>query len=87
MALRVGKLRRASISEYAQCFVEKSINLRVLPDLSDQDLEKLFGHRRKILRAISNLGDGTVFRLIREIQKHYFSRWKSRRTCRIFPPR
>ena len=45
---------------------------RKMLNLSDQDLEKLFGHRRKILRAISNLGDGTVFRVIREIQKRHF---------------
>jgi len=32
----------------------------------------VIAHRRKILRAISNLGDGTVFRVIREIRKRYF---------------
>jgi hypothetical protein len=43
----------------------------------------LLEHRRKMLRAISNLGDGTVFRVIREIQKRYFSRWESRRHSRL----
>jgi hypothetical protein len=36
----------------------ESGDLRILPDLTDQDLEKLgvlLGHRRKLLRAIANL--------------------------------
>jgi len=37
-----------------------------------EKLGVLLGHRCKILRAISNLGDGTVFRVIREIQKRHF---------------
>jgi hypothetical protein len=47
------------MSEYAQRFAENRIDLSVLPDLTDQDLEKLgvvLGDRRKILRAIANLG-------------------------------
>jgi hypothetical protein len=74
------------MSEYTQCFVEKCIDPSVPPNLSDQGLEKpgvLLEHRRKMLRAISNLGDGTVFRVIREIQKRYFSRWESRRHSRL----
>src|SRR5277367_3606798 len=46
------------MSEYAQRFAENRIDLSVLPDLTDQDLEKLgvlLGDRRKILRAIANL--------------------------------
>jgi hypothetical protein len=39
--------------KYAQLFAENGIELSVLPDLTDQDLEKLgvvVGHRRKMLR-------------------------------------
>jgi class 3 adenylate cyclase len=46
------------MSEYAQRFAENRIDLSVLPDLTDQDLEKLgvvLGDRRKMLRAIANL--------------------------------
>src|SRR5262249_21710881 len=45
-------------SEYAQRFADNAIDLSVLPDLTDQDLEKigvLLGHRRKILKAIAAL--------------------------------
>src|SRR5215472_360792 len=46
------------MSEYAQRFAENRIDFSVLPDLTDQDLEKLgvvLGDRRKILRAIRKL--------------------------------
>ena len=48
-------LKRLGMSEYADRFVENRIDLSVLPDLTDQDLEKLgvlLGDRRKMLRAI-----------------------------------
>ena len=51
------------MSEYAQRFVENRIDLSVLPDLTDQDLEKLgvlLGDRRKMLRAIRELGSVAV---------------------------
>jgi predicted ATPase/class 3 adenylate cyclase len=48
------------LGEYAQHFAENDIDLSILPDLSDPDLKELgvssLGHRRKILRAISELG-------------------------------
>jgi class 3 adenylate cyclase len=47
------------MSEYAERFAENRIDLSVLPDLTDQDLEKLgvvLGDRRKMLRAIGELG-------------------------------
>src|SRR5262249_42197252 len=47
------------MSEYAQRFAENRIDFEILPDLTDQDLEKLgvvLGDRRKMLRAITNLG-------------------------------
>jgi class 3 adenylate cyclase/tetratricopeptide (TPR) repeat protein len=46
------------LSEYAGRFAENGIDISVLPDLTDQDLKDigvLLGHRRKILRAISEL--------------------------------
>ncbi|UPJ60560.1 adenylate/guanylate cyclase domain-containing protein [Bradyrhizobium sp. 192] len=48
-------LRKLGMSEYTERFAENRIDLSVLPDLTDQDLEKLgvlLGDRRKMLRAI-----------------------------------
>jgi len=48
-------LEKLGMSEYAQRFAENRIDFSVLPDLTDQDLEKLgvvLGDRRKMLRAI-----------------------------------
>ena len=56
-------LKTLGMSEYAQPFVENRVNLSVLPDLTDQDLEKmgvLLGDRRKMLRAIRDLGNTSV---------------------------
>jgi hypothetical protein len=56
-------LKKLGMSEYAQRFVENRIDLHVLPDLTDQDLEKLgvlLGDRRKMLRAIRDLSGATV---------------------------
>jgi class 3 adenylate cyclase len=52
-------LASLSLSEYADRFEENRIDLGILPDLTDQDLEKLgviLGDRRKILRAVRELG-------------------------------
>jgi hypothetical protein len=46
------------LSEYAGRFAENGIDISVLPDLTEQDLKDigvLLGHRRKMLRAISQL--------------------------------
>jgi class 3 adenylate cyclase len=54
-------LEKLGMSEYAQRFAENRIDFSVLPDLTDQDLEKIgvvLGDRRKILRAIDGLDDG-----------------------------
>ena len=54
-------LEKLGMSEYAERFAENRIDFSVLPDLTDQDLEKLgvlLGDRRKMLRAIVNL-EGT----------------------------
>ena len=55
-------LKALGMSEYADRFAENHIDLSVLPDLTDQDLEKLgvlLGDRRKMLRAIAAL-DGAA---------------------------
>jgi class 3 adenylate cyclase len=44
------------LGQYAQVFNENGIDFSVLPDLTDQDLEKLgvlLGHRRKLFRSIA----------------------------------
>src|SRR5215471_6788812 len=46
------------LSEYAQRFADNAIDLSVIRDLTEQDLKDLgvlLGHRRKILRAITQL--------------------------------
>jgi class 3 adenylate cyclase/tetratricopeptide (TPR) repeat protein len=52
-------LEKLSLGQYAQCFAENEIDFSILGDLTDQDLEKIgvgpLGHRRKLLRAISEL--------------------------------
>jgi class 3 adenylate cyclase len=53
-------LEKLGMSEYVHRFAENDIDLRVLPDLTDQDLRELglsMGHRRRLLRAISELND------------------------------
>src|SRR5262245_45599614 len=55
-------LASIGLSEYAERFAENAIDLSVLGDLTEQDLKDLgvlLGHRRKMLRAISELrGEG-----------------------------
>jgi class 3 adenylate cyclase/predicted ATPase len=62
-------LRSLGLEQYEAAFRENAIDRSVLPDLTDQDLEKLgvlLGHRRKLLRAIASLettaktAEGTV---------------------------
>src|SRR5262249_3188620 len=51
------------LGDYAQLFVENDIDIDILPELTDQDLEELgmsLGHRRKLLRAISQLDPGAL---------------------------
>jgi class 3 adenylate cyclase len=55
-------LEKLGLSEYAQRFAENRIDFSVLPELTDQDLEKIgvvLGDRRKIMRAIRELGGAT----------------------------
>jgi class 3 adenylate cyclase len=55
-------LERLGLVQYAQRFAENDITFAILPDLTDQDLRELgvasLGHRRQLLRAIVELGDG-----------------------------
>src|SRR5215469_9990968 len=56
-------LKKLGMSEYAQRFAENRIDLSVLPELTDQHLEKLgvaLGDRLKILRAIRELSATAV---------------------------
>jgi class 3 adenylate cyclase/predicted ATPase len=51
-------LDKLGLGQYAQRFDDNGIDLSILPDLTDQDLEKLgvlLGHRRKLQRAIAEL--------------------------------
>src|SRR6476619_4480754 len=51
-------LASIGLGEYAQRFAENAIDLSVVRDLTEQDLKDLgilLGHRRKMLRAISEL--------------------------------
>ncbi len=53
-----GWLRGIGLEQYAQTFRDNGIELGVLPDLTDNDLVKLgllLGHRRKLLRAVTEL--------------------------------
>ena len=56
-------LKKLGMSEYAQRFADNDIDASVLPELTDQDLKDLgvsLGHRRKMLRAIRDLGNASV---------------------------
>src|ERR1700730_18686939 len=56
-------LKKLGLSDYTERFVENGIEIDVLPELTDQDLEKLgvlLGHRRRMLRAIRDLGDNSA---------------------------
>jgi class 3 adenylate cyclase/predicted ATPase len=51
-------LKKLGMSEYVERFAEERIEIDVLPELTDQDLERLsipLGHRRRMLRAIREL--------------------------------
>jgi class 3 adenylate cyclase len=56
-------LEKLAMSEYAPRFAENGIDFGVLSDLTDQDLKEigvLLGHRRKLLRAIADLGSASA---------------------------
>jgi class 3 adenylate cyclase len=56
-------LQELGMSKYAQRFADNDIDTGVLTELTDQDLKDLgvsLGHRRKMLRAIRDLGAASV---------------------------
>src|SRR6516225_7884246 len=52
-------LQKLGLGQYAHGFAENDITFVILPDLTDEDLEKIgvasLGHRRQLLRAIREL--------------------------------
>ncbi|AMA56464.1 adenylate/guanylate cyclase domain-containing protein [Bradyrhizobium sp. CCGE-LA001] len=51
-------LEKLGLGQYAERFAQNGIDVGVLPELMDEDFDKLgvlLGHRRKMLRAIANL--------------------------------
>jgi class 3 adenylate cyclase len=56
-------LEKLGMSEYAQRFAESDIDIDVLSELTDQDFDRLgvsLGHRRRMLRAIRELGASPI---------------------------
>src|SRR5204863_6732048 len=57
-----GWLRGLGLERYEQAFRENEIDLRVLPELTSDDLKELgvaaIGHRRLLLKAIADLAAG-----------------------------
>ena len=54
-------LRRNNLEQYADAFAANDIDLDILPELNEGDLEKLgvsLGNRRRLLKAIAELGGG-----------------------------
>jgi class 3 adenylate cyclase len=54
-------LEELGLERYEQAFRDNAIDVEVLPELTDADLEKLgvlLGHRKKLLKAIAELGAG-----------------------------
>ena len=52
-------LQKLGLGQYAQRFVENDIEIDVLSELTDQDFDRLgvsLGHRRRMIRAIRELG-------------------------------
>jgi class 3 adenylate cyclase/tetratricopeptide (TPR) repeat protein len=52
-------LGRHGLGQHAELFADNNIDFSVLPDLTENDLEKLgisLGHRKKLLRAIASIG-------------------------------
>ena len=54
-----GWLRSLGLGQYEATFRESEIDADILPELTEQDLEKLgvpLGHRKRLLKAIGTLG-------------------------------
>ncbi|TGT34681.1 SAM domain-containing protein, partial [Mesorhizobium sp. M8A.F.Ca.ET.165.01.1.1] len=55
-------LRRLGLEQYQQAFRDNAIDGEVLPELTDADLQQLgilLGHRKRLLKAIAELGPPT----------------------------
>ena len=55
-------LRRLGLQQYEQAFRDNAIDAEVLPELTDGDLQQLgmlLGHRKRLLKAIVELGTST----------------------------
>ena len=51
-------LEKLGLGQYAERFAQNGVDMGVLPELMDEDFDKLgvlLGHRRKMLRAIADL--------------------------------
>ena len=56
-------LEKLGLGQYALRFAENGIDLGVLPELTDEDFDRLgvlLGHRRKMLRAIAELNQAEL---------------------------
>ena len=56
-------LHSLGLDQYAEVFAANAIDAEVLPDLTDAELKELnlpLGHRKKLLKAIADLNDGTA---------------------------
>jgi hypothetical protein len=52
-------LRSLGLGQYLALFREHEIDAEILPELTEADLEKFgvpFGHRKRLIKAIANLG-------------------------------
>ncbi|TIV89341.1 MAG: hypothetical protein E5V78_01470, partial [Mesorhizobium sp.] len=55
-------LRRLGLEHYEQALRDNAIDAEVLPELTDADLQQLgvlLGHRKRLLKAIAELGPPT----------------------------
>ena len=58
-----GWLRGLGLERYEEAFRENAIDAEVLPELTDADLERLgvlLGHRKRLLKAITELRAGAI---------------------------
>jgi hypothetical protein len=56
-------LEKLGLGQYAQRFAENDIDIDVLNELIDQDFDRLgvsLGHRRRMLRAVRELGASPI---------------------------
>ena len=56
-------LQRLGLGQYEQTFRDNAIDAEVLPDLTDADLQQLgvlLGHRKRLLKAIAELGPSST---------------------------